>query len=269
VARFDLLTNTVESILATDADSPISAMDIDSTGQFLAVASEAGVIDIWNLSAAQRTLRMNAHSNEIRSVTWSPDGAMLASGGSVDAFKVWNSATGERIAALDVGPGAATTWSPDGSRLATLTWWGDVRVWDVTHWRLIHHLPHEVGNEWSAVGVEGLVWNPTGNRLAARLGGWLVVWDAITGRQLWAIRAHLANTRCLAWSPDGSRLATGSEDHSIKIWNANTGEHLLTLRGGDKQSIFSLSWSPDGAILASVGETLKLWDATSAFKKYP
>ena len=214
--------------------------------------------------------KINAHSGELRSIAWSPDGTMLVSGALGDSFKVWNFSNGEKVTTLDTGPNStagSAAWSPDGSCLATLSWWGDVSLWDTKHWQRIYRLPHQVGNEWCIDGQRGLAWSPTGDRLAARLSGWLAVWDTKTGQQLFTIRAHVTYATCVAWSPDGSRIATGSADHTIRIWNAETGEEMLTLKAGDKTGIKSLSWSPDGKILASGGETLKLWDASSAYVK--
>jgi WD40 repeat protein len=59
----------------------------------------------------------------------------------------------------------------------------------------------------------------------------------------------------VAYSPDGKRLATSNAfDRMVKVWDAQTGQNLLSLRGGDG----SVAFSPDGKRLVSAG---KLWDA--------
>jgi len=68
----------------------------------------------------------------------------------------------------------------------------------------------------------------------------------------------------VAWSPDGKRLATGSYDHRVKVWNADTGKELLNLSGhGD--AVRSVAWSPDGKLLATGGtdKTAKVWNAAT------
>jgi WD40 repeat protein len=62
----------------------------------------------------------------------------------------------------------------------------------------------------------------------------------------------------VAWSQDGKRLATGSSDDTIKVWDAASGQELLTLQGHGGL-VLSVAWSPDGAHLASVSlnETAK------------
>ena len=68
----------------------------------------------------------------------------------------------------------------------------------------------------------------------------------------------------MAWSPEGKRLASGSDDGTIKLWDAVKGLETLTLNG-HLNKVGSVSWSPDGKRLVSgSGDTsVKVWDAAS------
>ena len=65
----------------------------------------------------------------------------------------------------------------------------------------------------------------------------------------------------MAFSPDGNRLVSSSEDGTIKIWDAQTGQQLLTLKG-HVAWVWSVAFSPDGKRIVSGSEdgTLKVWD---------
>jgi WD40 repeat protein len=71
--------------------------------------------------------------------------------------------------------------------------------------------------------------------------------------------------RSLAWSPDGSKIATGSQDGTIHIWNAQTGGLLQILRRGGPGPVLSVVWHPQSRKLASGGldQPIVIWDATA------
>ena len=76
------------------------------------------------------------------------------------------------------------------------------------------------------------------------------------------LEGHRSDVLAVAFSPDGSTLASGSRDRTIRLWDTETGQHKLTL---DEHSsgVTCLSFSPDGSTLASGSwdHTIRLWDA--------
>ena len=90
--------------------------------------------------------------------------------------------------------------------------------------------------------------------------------DTVTGRELLALKGHTGYVRSVAFSPDGARIATGSEDWSAKVWEAATGQELLTLK--HDQAVWSVAFSPDGQRLvtgmAGAGATAKIWFAATS-----
>ena len=90
--------------------------------------------------------------------------------------------------------------------------------------------------------------------------------DVATQEVLLTYRDHGDKIHMLAWSPDGSSIASSSLDETIKLWNATTGETTLTYHGNSLQaSVFS--WSSDGKYIASTSglssEKVQIWDTAS------
>jgi len=72
---------------------------------------------------------------------------------------------------------------------------------------------------------------------------------------------HAAGVNWCAWSPDGSHLASASEDETVRVWDAVSGREVATLEGHTDQ-VYSCAWSPvDGTRLASasVDKTVRVW----------
>jgi WD40 repeat protein len=91
------------------------------------------------------------------------------------------------------------------------------------------------------------------------------------GLREWSLRSsmqvlegHTDQVRAVAWSPDGTRLASGSDDLTVTIWDTQTGKPLRTEKANVDAgwTIWCVAWSPDGAKIASCSEaTVFLWDA--------
>src|SRR5215472_6274632 len=77
-------------------------------------------------------------------------------------------------------------------------------------------------------------------------------------------QGHSGYVSAVAWSPDGKRIASGSGDHTVQVWDASEGSHVYVYRGHNSD-VSALAWSPDGKYIVSAGldNTVQVWEAAT------
>jgi serine/threonine protein kinase len=89
------------------------------------------------------------------------------------------------------------------------------------------------------------------------------------GTLLYTYPGHNAFVNAVAWSPDGKRIASGSSDSTVQVWDAANGGNVYTYNR-HSQSVVSVAWSSDGKRIASASfdKTVQVWDATNGSNVY-
>ncbi len=97
-----------------------------------------------------------------------------------------------------------------------------------------------------------------------------IIWDSKTRQSTMELAGHGRAINCLAFSPDGRRLATGGSDNQVIVWDLTSGKPLVTFTNHTNW-IYSVAFSPDGSRLASASfdRTVRVWDATSGRESVP
>jgi len=257
--------------LMGDAD-PVLSVSWSRDGTRLATGGEDNTARVWDAASGRELLTLTGHTSWVTSVSWSPDGTRLATGSMDGTAKVWDAAGGRELLTLKGHTSYvySVSWSPDGTRLATGGEDNTARVWDAAGGRELLTLKGHTKR------VNSVSWSPDGNRLATgSFDGTAKVWEAAGGRVLFTLKGHTGEVgsvswspidqplaMSVSWSPDGTRLATGSGDGTAKVWDAAGGRELLTLKG-HSNGVNSVAWSPDGTRLAtgSSDGTAKVSDA--------
>jgi len=88
------------------------------------------------------------------------------------------------------------------------------------------------------------------------------IWWILASHPLYVYRRHSHWVKAVAWSPDDKRIASGSFDKTVQVWDATNGNHVFTYKGHSDR-VKAVAWSPDGKRVASSSwdSTVQVWDA--------
>jgi len=272
------------------------------SSRVLAVPRE-GTVSLIDLTTLEEIKRLSAPDSDVKYVLFSPDGTLLVSGDNNGRIHVWSYPEGHILQVLDYPDVRISPWRfrADGRRLLSKGNLGKMIWWDTLTWQAIQTfntggfrygdispdgrlmaisgregsirwLNAETGELLATTTdahrhpVDGIAFSKDSSRpLVASVAqdGTLAIWDPSTFQLIDSFKGHILGAHAVAFSPDGCRVATGSNRHqAVRLWDVSTHRELITLEG--QGSLFkSVAFSPDGRWIAACnmeGE-LHLWRA--------
>ena len=297
----------------------VTSVALSRDGKLAAAADISPSIKIWNAStnklavmiyetdadvSATVPFRISqaAPAGRTRSLAFSPDGRLLAGGGSgktverpggiyleTGELRLWNTSTGELVRNLTHPYEIlSVAFDRQGKRIAGGTLDRHVKVWDVATGKLVLDLEHpKSGTGFD--NVHAVAFSPDGATLASGGYGTIVLWDAATGRQRLTLHGDTYYPS-IEFDPTGRWLAAalaqpGANRAAVQFWDTSSGKPLRTFQG-DEYNNHAVAFSPDGTRIAAAsgrtaalagqnfGGSIRVWDAASgnelvAFKLDP
>ncbi len=247
-------------------------------GALIASASSDGKLKLWDsLTGQERFSREGPVGYSLRSVAFSSDGKQVASAGT-DVITLWDTNTGEELRTInrlstETSPVIRSiALSPNGKRLVTGGEGTLTNIWDVTTGQLVHSLSGHTG------AVLSVAYSPDGTQIATASADRSVkLWDAASGQESLTHKMYEHLISSVAFTPDGKRIVVGSGDQfhlrmgdliegdhpgELTLWDVETGQETLTLKGHTRP-IICIAVSRNGEQIASSGfdGTIRFWRA--------
>jgi len=229
-------------------------------GQMLAFVQGTESIQLWDVATQSATRLLTGRASRVRAFAFSSDQKTLATS-TGETAKLWSLTTGRGLTNISKTVSrefGAVAFSPDRKCLA-LGAWKDISVWDLTAMEEIAKLK---SYDWE---VSELAISSDCGTLASVSGAGdptITLWDLATGKKKKTLIGHRDSVMAVAFSADGTLLASGSFDGTIRVWNVASGteiNHILF------RSAHSMVFSPDAKTLAvrTYRGIVKMFDVSS------
>ena len=129
------------------------------------------------------------------------------------------------------------------------------------------HLPDGAIARLGKGVISEVAYSPDGSQLAVAGGIGIWLYDASTGAEVALLTGHTGGVYSVAFSPDGTTIATENSDNTVRLWDVPTATHKNTLTGHTGE-VNSVAFSPDGTTIATGGDdgVVLLWREFSETK---
>jgi WD40 repeat protein len=275
VKIWDAVTGKERFTLKGHASKVIATL-FSPTANVVVSGDDQGILKLWDLSSKRELKSVAAHRKRIQSLSWVAEGHLLATAGDDETNRLWAMPEMVLRSAQNCAGAHCASLSPDGELLASSAGGGTITVDDVS----------TGGRRITFAGdfrsIEAIRFSPNGRQIASCGGdGMLWLWD-LPSRQGWTAAPDKAPSAsagelppaglwCVAYSHDGTRLATSRRDGLVQVYDTSVNPQwtLLTKCPPDNAAS-ALTFSPDGKRLAvswhggkPTDGGLQIWDVSA------
>ncbi len=241
---------TRHELLSFSVPTPaIYDLEWSPDGEHLATLTRDHTFWLWDSATGQAIRHFT--DPDLLMILWSPDGKRILSSLTIKrttntSLRIWDVFSGRKLLTYSghTSPVFDAQWSADGTRILSIST-AEVLLWNTFTGQTILRIPLH-----TFINSDTAELSPDGRYLAfSQKDDRVLIWNAVTGREVLINASHEARVQSLVWSPDSKHIASADEDGFVEVWDSTTGQSLYTYHI-DSSGIQGLSWSPDGQLLA-------------------
>jgi WD40 repeat protein/tRNA A-37 threonylcarbamoyl transferase component Bud32 len=223
-----LFESRAEPLVLRGHTGVVLAVAVDPQGRWIATGAKDGTARLWDARTGECRRTLVGHGHWVTTVAFSPVGSRVATGSADRTARLWDAATGRCLSVLRGHAGAVlrVVFSPDGRRIATAGGDCTARLWDAST-----GAPAGTPVQGHTDGIGCVTFSPDGERLVTNNSSVRVLqevsrdnsidlWDVNTGHSLLRFAPHANEVFAFAFSPDGTKLITGSCDNTARVRTA-------------------------------------------------
>jgi RNA polymerase sigma factor (sigma-70 family) len=230
-------------------------LSVSPDGKQVAVGTSAGVMT-WDATTGQPLPGLLGNPGTPETVTFTPDGKGIVTGGQYVGPRSWDVLTGKLSRAAEGNFNGRTTLvvSPDG-KTAAVWWYNVLRLLDPASGKELRKVPAEPGKD---AEIRVFAFSPDSKSLLTLTWGtagqfdlWLL--DAATGKEVRTGKMDGGFVHGVAFAPDGKSFATLQDSGSVRLWRTEDFEEVNSFRVSDVEGrkVGWFAFSPDGRLLAA------------------